>query len=163
MRRGAIPDGHRPDVKAERCIGTCICQCQYFAPQTFARQTRGIAGHKSLARGRCFTRVRRDIRVGTQQMDIVHRYPQRLRKNLRNYRIGPLPDISRTLMQKKIRPSAVIPDLIVDGLGSEVLPHPYQPAATPTPRFRDAFSALNAAQSAFSPAARRGARPADKL
>ena len=47
-------------------------------------------------------------------------------------------------------PSARIPDFIVEGFGSEVFPHPYQPLAMPTPRLKTVFAALKVAQFSFS-------------
>ena len=60
-------------------------------------------------------------------------------------------------------PSGAMPTLIVDGLGSEVLPQPYQQDATPTPRRTRSFCRLNAsprrpARAANAAPARRGKR-----
>ena len=65
---------------------------------------------------------------------VAERQAERVGGDLRDDRVGALADIDRALVQHDRRRRREMPSLMVEGLGSEVLPQPYQQEATPTPR-----------------------------
>ena len=96
---GIVGDKDFAIRKSQFRIRCRIAPPQNILPQRHPGKPRRIAGHKRLPRGRGFAAIRRAVGVGADQLQHLHRHPQRRGKNLRDHGVGALPDVRRPLMQ----------------------------------------------------------------
>ena len=99
--------------------------------QRLAGQLRRLAGDEGLARGRGLAGVGGQVGVGADELEASSGHAERVGGDLGHDGVGALADVDRALVQAHACRRRGCRTRMVEGLGSEVLPQPYQHAAEP--------------------------------